>query len=326
MDRTQGLQSVEVSLMAKLALAMLFNAVLGWAILCEPATGSAADKIDLIGRTAVISSFEPEWRALRIALQNRKDRILNGIEYATGEIEGKPVLLFLSGMSMVNAAMATQFVFDNFTIDRIVFSGVAGGLNPDLRIGDVVVPDRWNEYLEAVFARDTGTGYLLPRFVEHPHNNNYGMIFPQPVEIARAPEKSEKRSWFDVDPQLLVLVKAAAKGVHLNNCTASDKCLDHQPKIVVGGNGVSGQAFVDNSDFRRYIHRTFNADAVDKESAAIAHVAYANGIPFIAFRSLSDLAGGEVGENGFEAFQELAADNSARLVRAFLRALPPRRN
>jgi adenosylhomocysteine nucleosidase len=57
------------------------------------------------------------------------------------------------------------------------------------------------------------------------------------------------------------------------------------------------------------------------ESAAVAHVAYANRVPFIAFRSLSDLAGGGKGENELGIFFQLAADNAAAIVRAFVRAL-----
>jgi adenosylhomocysteine nucleosidase len=308
--------------MARIFSTMLVAAALLWTILSRMGSVSASDKIDTIGRTAVIASFQPEWLQLQSALQHRKDRIVNGIEYATGEIEGKPVLLFLSGTSMVNAAMTTQFVFDHFTIDRIVFSGVAGGLNPSLNIGDVVVPGQWSEYLETVFARDTESGYRLPKFIEHPQSNNYGMSFPQPVRISRAPEDPDDRTWFAVDPELLMLARTVASGVQLNHCGADQKCLGHQPRIVIGGNGVSGQAFVDNSDFRDYAHRTFRADAVDQESAAVAHVAFANNVPFIAFRSLSDLAGGDAGENSFEAFRDLASDNSALLVRAFLKALP----
>ena len=54
------------------------------------------------------------------------------------------------------------------------------------------------------------------------------------------------------------------------------------------------------------------------ESAAVAHVAYVNGVPFIAFRSLSDLAGGGPGENELPTFFRLAADNSAATVIAYL--------
>jgi adenosylhomocysteine nucleosidase len=282
----------------------------------------AADRIDAVARTAVMSAFKPEWTELLAALKNRQDRIINGTDYATGEIEGKPVVLFLSGISMVNAAMTTQFVLDHFTVERIVFSGIAGGLNPDLKIGDVVVPDRWSEYLEAVFARDTGAGYVLPKYVEHPQNNNYGMIFPQPVLIARAPDDPEPRSWFAVDPELFALARTVAASAQLTDCAVDRKCLGHHPKVVIGGNGVSGQAFVDNSDFREYARKNFNADVVDMESAAIAHVAYSNKVPFIVFRSLSDLAGGDAGQNQIEAFKDLASANSASLILAFMKALP----
>jgi adenosylhomocysteine nucleosidase len=90
--------------------------------------------------------------------------------------------------------------------------------------------------------------------------------------------------------------------------------------VVLGGNGVSGQAFVDNAAFREYAYRTFEANVLDMETAAMAHVAYANGVPFIAFRSLSDLAGGGEGENEMGTFFKIAADNSARVLLAFLAA------
>jgi adenosylhomocysteine nucleosidase len=50
-------------------------------------------------------------------------------------------------------------------------------------------------------------------------------------------------------------------------------------------------------------------------------VAYVNEVPFIAFRSLSDLAGGGPGENEMETFMSLAATNSAAVVTRFLAAL-----
>jgi adenosylhomocysteine nucleosidase len=90
--------------------------------------------------------------------------------------------------------------------------------------------------------------------------------------------------------------------------------------VVLGGNGVSGQAFVDNAGFREYAYRTFEANVLDMETAAMAQVAYANAVPFIAFRSLSDLAGGGEGENEMGTFFKIAADNSAKVLLAFLAA------
>src|SRR5882762_10145299 len=143
----------------------------------------AAEILDRTPRTAVMSAFEPEWTALKAMLSGREDHTFNGTVFATGTIEHQPVVLFLSGISMVNAAMNTQLALDRFTIKRIVFSGIAGGVNPDLEIGDVVVPDEWSEYLEAVFARENAGSYMLPGYAEKPLSN-FGMMFPQPVQIA----------------------------------------------------------------------------------------------------------------------------------------------
>jgi len=106
--------------------------------------------------------------------------------------------------------------------------------------------------------------------------------------------------------------------VTLRSCTAANVCLNDPPVVHVGGSGVSGQTFVDNAEYREYVYSTFGADALDMETAAAAMVAYANAVPFLAFRSLSDLAGGGPGANEIGTFFQLAADNSATVTIAFL--------
>ena len=54
------------------------------------------------------------------------------------------------------------------------------------------------------------------------------------------------------------------------------------------------------------------------ETAAVARIAEENEIPFIAFRAISDLAGGGQGQNEFWTFLQLAADNSALTAEAFM--------
>lgn len=197
------------------------------------ATANAAETLDTTSRTAVISAFEPEWIALQGMLQDRREYLVNGTSFTTGTIEGKPVVLFLSGISMVNAAMTTQVALDRFTIGRIVFSGIAGGVDPDFNIGDVVVPEAWSQYLEAVFAREKNGTYTLPSFADR-SLANYGMIFPQPVEIANHLGKPEKRLWFPVDAQLLAIARSVSGATPLELCAAKNECLTHKPRIVVG--------------------------------------------------------------------------------------------
>jgi adenosylhomocysteine nucleosidase len=283
---------------------------------------TAAEQVDTIPRIAVVSAYNPEWLALKNAMSATRTEIIADVTYIVGKLEGKDVVLFLSGVSEVNAAMTTQAAIDHFKITRIVFSGIAGGINPDLSAGDVVVADRWSEYLESVFARKTAAGWSVPKWLGKTLAN-YGMIFPYAVEIAHPGQSEpEKRFWFDVDPIMLETARSVANKVKLAACLKQDVCGGAHPRVVVGGAGVSGPAFVDNAEFRKWIYDTFNANSVDNESAPVAHVAYSNHISFIVFRGLSDLAGGDAGENTENELERLASDNAATMTRAFLRDLP----
>lgn len=277
--------------------------------------------VDATPRVAVISAFEPELALLLAKVEQPHTTSVNGVEFTTGVLQGKPVVLFLSGISMTNAAMNTQLALDRFKISHLVFSGIAGGVNPQLNIGDVVVAQRWGQYLEVLMAREPAPGrYEVPDRMKGYILPNFGMMHPRPVEVRTAAHPElVKQFWFDADPALLEVARRIGD-VPLETCDAQRNCLGHKPQLVLGGNGVSGQAFVDNAAFREYTYKTFQANVLDMETAAVAMVAYSNGVPFIAFRSLSDLAGGGQGENEIGTFFRIAADNSARVLLAFLAA------
>jgi len=99
-------------------------------------------------------------------------------------------------------------------------------------------------------------------------------------------------------------------------------CVQQAPQLRVGGRGVSATVFLANAQYRRYLFEQLQAQTFEMETAALAHVAYANQVPYIAFRSLSDLAGAE----GFNAdvgalfASGLAEHNEAQVTLAFMRA------
>jgi len=283
----------------------------------------AQSRLDDTPRVAVISAFGPEMTALKEATSDKRDYAQGGTTFTTGVLEGKPVVLFLSGMSMVNAAMTTQAALDRFRVTRVVFSGIAGGVDPALDVGDVVVADQWGQYLENALARETAPGKFEPPGGEPLAEKlePFGMMYPRGVVVTRSPGVMERKVWFPADPAMIATAREVGGKVTLKRCIA-DRCLVKEPRVVVGGNGVSGQSFVDNAQFRTWAYETFHARVLDMESAAVAQVAYANGAPFIAFRSLSDLAGGDPGKNQARIFFQLASDNSAAVVRAFIAALP----
>jgi len=132
------------------------------------------------------------------------------------------------------------------------------------------------------------------------------------------PKAESRKFWNEADPSLRSAAEKAAETVEFKQCLDAETCLPRTPIVVLGGNGVTGSVFQDNADFREYLFETFDAQVVEMETSAIATVAYANGIPYIGFRSLSDLAGGGGGVNEYPIFEVLAAENAAAFLREFL--------
>lgn len=288
------------------------------ALLAAAPLPALAQALDETPRLAVMSAFAPEWGALREALEDPGEHVVAGNRFVTGRLEGRDVVLALSGVSMVNAAMTTQMLIDRFELTGIVFSGIAGGVDPGLDIGDVVVAERWGQYRDVILARETDGAFAIPPWMSSDFPA-YGAAYTRNQTVMREGlDEPETIFWFEADAAMLETARAVAGEVVLEDC--AEECLSEAPEVVVGGNGVSGAAFVDNAEYRAFVFEAFEARVLDMESAAVAHVAHANGVPFVAFRSLSDLAGGGDGANEMNTFLALAAENSAAVVRAFLAA------
>jgi adenosylhomocysteine nucleosidase len=279
-----------------------------------------AQRLDDTPRTVVMTAFAPEFAALEGAVTQPHAYQVNGLAFVTGLLEGKPVLLMKSGVSEVNAAMTTQLVLDRFAVRRIVFSGIAGGVDPALSIGDVVVPEDWGQYLEASFARRTPEGWKPPEtFAGAPQP--WRFIYPRGTTVVRDGQGPQRLFTIPADPALIALARQVAAGIALSACVEKD-CLPSPPRVVVGGTGVTAGIYADNAEYRDYLFTAWHARVLDMESAAVIQVAWSNRVPAIVFRSLSDLAGGDADANRMDTFMHLASANSAKVVRAFVAALP----
>ena len=137
-------------LITGLATALLLATVSPRRLTRTPSGTRPAHRRDLCLRARWQSSGE---------LEGAATQSVNGVAFTTGTLEGRDVVLFLSGISVVNAAMTVQLALDHFAIERIVFSGIAGGVDPGLNIGDVVIADRWgNTWRCSSPARSTAAG------------------------------------------------------------------------------------------------------------------------------------------------------------------------
>jgi len=86
----------------------------------------------------IIGAMKEEVELLHRNVRVSGIRTKAGIAYATGELHGKRVIFCRSGVGKVNAAVCTQLLIDQ-GVDCVVFTGVAGALDPGLDIGDIVI-------------------------------------------------------------------------------------------------------------------------------------------------------------------------------------------
>jgi adenosylhomocysteine nucleosidase len=86
----------------------------------------------------IIGAMTEELEALLAELQNRQDTKHGPFTLHSGMLEGKEVLLAQCGIGKVNAAALTQLMVLQ-SVEAIIFTGVAGGVDATLKVGDIVI-------------------------------------------------------------------------------------------------------------------------------------------------------------------------------------------
>lgn len=108
-------------------------------------------------RTAIVSALHEELSAVLALLPDERKQLAGGREFWMGHLHGQEVVAVLSRVGKVAAATTATALVERFQVDRIVFTGVAGGLRPGVNRGDVVVAD-------AFLQHDLDASPLFPRY------------------------------------------------------------------------------------------------------------------------------------------------------------------
>lgn len=90
----------------------------------------------------ILCAIPQELGHLRDAMAGDGVQVEGGLRFVAGRLDGHAVVLVGAGVGKVNTAMTATLLARVFGCRTILFSGVAGGLDPSLRIGDVVIADR----------------------------------------------------------------------------------------------------------------------------------------------------------------------------------------
>ncbi|MGN0362099.1 MAG: 5'-methylthioadenosine/adenosylhomocysteine nucleosidase [Bilifractor sp.] len=87
----------------------------------------------------IIGAMEQEVAELKGLMNEVTVKEKAGMEFYRGVLEGKPAVVVQSGVGKVNAAMCTQILADEFHVDYIINTGIAGSLQNRIDIGDIVL-------------------------------------------------------------------------------------------------------------------------------------------------------------------------------------------
>ncbi|RPD89143.1 5'-methylthioadenosine/adenosylhomocysteine nucleosidase [Neisseria weixii] len=91
---------------------------------------------------AVIGAMAQEIELLKTRMDDIKAFQFGKFNAYEGTLNGKRMVLVLSGIGKVNAAIATSWVIHQFQPDCVINTGSAGGLGKGLKVGDVVIGER----------------------------------------------------------------------------------------------------------------------------------------------------------------------------------------
>jgi len=235
--------------------------------------------------TAILSALAQEQHGLIALLHNPSQISHAGREFWLGDLHGQRVVLALSKIGKVAAAITSAVLIERFGVQRMVFTGVAGGLKSGVNVGDVVVAHDFMQHdmdASPLFAR-----YEVPLYGKTRFNGD--------AELTTALFEASRSAL--ADPKLQSIYPEAQA---------------HRGLVASGDRFVSG---VLESHALRQSLRAAGHDvlAVEMEGAAVAQVCHDYKIPFAAVRTISDRAD-DTAHVDFPSFIDQVASRYAQVI------------
>jgi adenosylhomocysteine nucleosidase len=249
-------------------------------------------------RIALVSAMHEELAAVLARMPDEQKTVVAGREFWVGHWHGHEVVAVLSRIGKVAAATTATTLIERFGVSRMVFTGVAGGLAPQVQVGDVVVA-------RAFIQHDMDASPLFPRH-EVPLT---GMTrFPADIVMSDALAAAA--------PLALQDMRAALPRAEWLN-------IDLTHAQVHEGLIASGDRFVSQAVESQALQRELpEALAVEMECAAMAQVCHDYGVPLAAVRTISDRADDAAHVDFPRFIQSIASRYSVAVLDRLLSTLP----
>ena len=201
----------------------------------------------------------------------------------TGRLGNNEIVLWQCGIGKVNAAVGTMRLIQEHHPDAIISTGLAGGIDPQMRIGDILTAT------QCVY-HDVDCGGIVS-----------GGVCPL-GQVQGLPAR------YDAAPHLLD---------HALTVTRSSD------ERLMTGLICTGDQFITDRERQNIIKRNFvDGLACDMESAAIAQTCYLEQVPFLSLRVISDTPGAtDNHQTQWADFLGSMCDRSFLFVKKFLETL-----
>ena len=187
--------------------------------------------------------------------------------YNRGPLWGVPTVVVFSRWGKVAAATTATYLIAEFNVDEIIFTGVAGGADPELGIGDVVIAT-------ALYQHDMDA---RPLFARHEIPLIAKTAFE--TDIARRSQAQQAAQRF-LSNELASQIDAKI----LREFGIS------KPKVIEGEIASGDRFIADKAITHELKSRLPKVACVEMEGAAVAQVCYEYGVPVTVIRTISDSA------------------------------------
>ncbi|MGN0318755.1 MAG: 5'-methylthioadenosine/adenosylhomocysteine nucleosidase [Lachnospira sp.] len=87
----------------------------------------------------IIGAMDEEVEQIFASMDIEKEETKAQMTFKAGKLSGKEVVVVRSGIGKVNAGVCTQILVDDFGVDYVINTGIAGSLNAVIDIGDIVI-------------------------------------------------------------------------------------------------------------------------------------------------------------------------------------------
>lgn len=207
-----------------------------------------------------------------------------GEKYYVGTLRGQNVVITKSGIGKVYVTAGATTLFNSYSISKVIFTGIAGGVAEGTNVLDEVIATRLVEHDYGLLTNDG--------FVWKSGDPGFG---------------NQEGEYYYCDQTLIDLAYTAA--VQVLGTTH-----------VFKGTIATGDQFIASEEYVAKLQHDYDTYACEMEGAAVAKLCVANNKPFVVIRALSDKADGKAHES-YADFGDIAAANSCKIVLAMLDAL-----